>query len=639
MSSLTRRLFDVDVTRPTTPAGVSATAISATRIDLAWSASTDPAGGSNQAVSGVTGYRVYRDNVLRASPTGLSYSDTGLTEYTQYAYQMAAVDGAGNESIRSTAINRRTLDATAPTAPVISAVATSSSAVTVSRTTASTDAGSGVASYALERKPSSGSTWTVLSSNATLPYADSGLSASTAYDYRARATDGSGNVGAYSATSSATTQAPAAAWTAFTGPTFLQGTASNWSFAAFAPVGSTNYRVASGTLPSGVTLDSTNKRLVYDGVGAAATATGIVLEDVPSAVADWQSRISGSGVVWYHGFETDNEVNAFRWTPAFGSGNDPQATGSSLAPLVRRITTDGSDKGTGVSCLEIVRPAGANDGSVWWRPFSPIQGGTTTGNGRGAGRNDPGANGTITPKAYTATSGGNQIAQWNGGAYSAEPRATGSLYDGQEYYLQARVKIDPNRIAGANGDIDVGKLFYFTRTDRSATDQEIVVYSGHKTGSNNYFSMYRSVGPPLWGDPPGVAVAGDQPGTQFGTVGDGVCRLDNSGGRLANCWFWPPNEWVTLLWRIRNGTMTGSLGSNTARSDTIIEVWAARFGQTSYTKIWSQLNVPLPFDVLWGHNALICSIYHNGENMPIQFYHRYDQLIFSKNFIPCPQAW
>jgi hypothetical protein len=353
-----------------------------------------------------------------------------------------------------------------------------------------------------------------------------------------------------------------------------------------------------------------------------------------NSAADWQTRISGPGVVWYHGFESDNEVNAFRWSPGYGSGNDPQAKGSSIANLTRRITTDGSDKGSGRSCLEIVRPAGSNDGSVWWRPFSPIVGGTTTGNGRGAGKNDPGANGTITARSYNPTDGGGQVAGWGAGVYA---NAKYGNFDGNEYYLQARVKIDPNRIAGGNANVDVGKLFYFTRTDRSATDQEIVVYSGHPIGGKNYFGMYRTVSPPLASDPPGTSVHGDHPGTQFGGVGDGLCRF-GSGTNSANCFFWPANEWTTVLWHIKPGTMSGGLGSRTANNDTLVEVWIAREGATSYTRIWSQPGVDLPFDVQWGHSALICSIYHNGENMPVQFYHRYDQIIFSKQFIPCPQA-
>jgi hypothetical protein len=198
--------------------------------------------------------------------------------------------------------------------------------------------------------------------------------------------------------------------------------------------------------------------------------------------------------------------------------------------------------------------------------------------------------------------------------------------------------VDPNRISGGNSSVDVGKLFYFTRTDRSATDQEIVVFSGHPINGNNYFSMYRSVSPSLASDPPGVSVHGDQPGTRYGSVGDGICRFDDSGGRRANCWFWPVNEWVTLLWHIRNGTQSNPLGQGGANNDTLVEVWMARAGQTSYMKIWDQPNVDLPFDVQYGHNAVICSIYHNGENMPLQFYHRYDQMIFSRQFIPCPQA-
>lgn len=72
------------VSAPTTPTGLQATAISATEIDLTWNASSN--------VSGciLTGYRVYRDGVLAASPSGTSYQDTGLTEGTLHAYRVAS---------------------------------------------------------------------------------------------------------------------------------------------------------------------------------------------------------------------------------------------------------------------------------------------------------------------------------------------------------------------------------------------------------------------------------------------------------------------------------------------------------------------------------------------------------------------
>lgn len=79
-----------DTTPPSVPAGVGATAVSSTRIDLSWSASTDNVG--------VASYRVYRGGSLLATVTGTSYSDTGLAASTSYTYNVSAVDGAGNAS-------------------------------------------------------------------------------------------------------------------------------------------------------------------------------------------------------------------------------------------------------------------------------------------------------------------------------------------------------------------------------------------------------------------------------------------------------------------------------------------------------------------------------------------------------------
>ena len=79
-----------DTTPPSVPAGVSATAISSTRIDLSWTASTDNVG--------VASYRVYRNSSLLATITGTSYSDTGLAAGTACTYNVSAVDGTGNAS-------------------------------------------------------------------------------------------------------------------------------------------------------------------------------------------------------------------------------------------------------------------------------------------------------------------------------------------------------------------------------------------------------------------------------------------------------------------------------------------------------------------------------------------------------------
>jgi len=72
-----------------------AAALSANRIDLSWNASTDTGG------SGLAGYRVYRSGALIGTTAATSYSDTGLTENTQYCYRVAAYDSAGNSSTQS----------------------------------------------------------------------------------------------------------------------------------------------------------------------------------------------------------------------------------------------------------------------------------------------------------------------------------------------------------------------------------------------------------------------------------------------------------------------------------------------------------------------------------------------------------
>jgi hypothetical protein len=89
-----------DLTPPSTPAKLVASVVSATQINLTWSASTDTVG--------VTGYRVYRNGVQVGTTATASYSDTGLTAGTAYTYTVAAYDAAGNLSNQSTAVSATT---------------------------------------------------------------------------------------------------------------------------------------------------------------------------------------------------------------------------------------------------------------------------------------------------------------------------------------------------------------------------------------------------------------------------------------------------------------------------------------------------------------------------------------------------
>jgi 6-phosphogluconolactonase (cycloisomerase 2 family)/chitodextrinase len=86
-----------DTAAPTAPSGVTASAISASQINVGWTASTDNVG--------VTTYKVERCQgagcttfAQIATPTGITFSDTGLASGTPYRYQVRASDAAGNNS-------------------------------------------------------------------------------------------------------------------------------------------------------------------------------------------------------------------------------------------------------------------------------------------------------------------------------------------------------------------------------------------------------------------------------------------------------------------------------------------------------------------------------------------------------------
>lgn len=200
-----------DVTPPTTPA-ISVTTNSGTQQTIALTVASTDSG------TGVLNYQLQRATnsgftvgllTSTLTPSEFPHAVTGLTSGTLYFYRCRASDGAGNLSAYGTTVSASTSDTTAPTVPVISAAAVSSSAITVSLTTASTDTGSGLASYTLERATNSAFTANLVTEATGLgifPRSVTGLSASTQYFFRARAADAAGNTSANSTSANATTQ-------------------------------------------------------------------------------------------------------------------------------------------------------------------------------------------------------------------------------------------------------------------------------------------------------------------------------------------------------------------------------------------------------------------------------------------------
>ncbi|WP_328905545.1 glycoside hydrolase family 18 protein [Streptomyces sp. NBC_00234] len=87
---------------PAAPAGLTAGTTTTTSVPLTWN-----------AVSGATGYTVYRDGAKATTSTGTSATVTGLTADTAYQFAVSATNAAG-ESAKSASISARTAKTTDP---------------------------------------------------------------------------------------------------------------------------------------------------------------------------------------------------------------------------------------------------------------------------------------------------------------------------------------------------------------------------------------------------------------------------------------------------------------------------------------------------------------------------------------------
>ncbi|MEV7733816.1 glycoside hydrolase family 18 protein [Streptomyces sp. NPDC088921] len=87
---------DPTPTVPAAPAGLAVSGTSSSSVSLSWN-----------AVSGATGYNVYRNGTKVTAVTGASATVTGLAASTSYSFQVTAVNSAG-ESVRSGAVTGTT---------------------------------------------------------------------------------------------------------------------------------------------------------------------------------------------------------------------------------------------------------------------------------------------------------------------------------------------------------------------------------------------------------------------------------------------------------------------------------------------------------------------------------------------------
>ena len=182
---------------PSAPSNLVLSSVSSSTASLSWGASTDD--------TGVTGYRIFRDNIQVGTSTSLTFTNTGLTANTTYTYFVVAFDAAGNVSSRSNdvVVNTSALpgaDTTPPSVPSgLNASGVTATQATISWSPSIDNVG--VAGYKIFRNGTQAGTVT------TNSFVNGGLAPNTLYSYTVSAYDAAGNSSLESAALSVTTTA------------------------------------------------------------------------------------------------------------------------------------------------------------------------------------------------------------------------------------------------------------------------------------------------------------------------------------------------------------------------------------------------------------------------------------------------
>src|SRR5450631_2372705 len=188
---------------PTAPSNLAAVPASTSSINLSWTASTGT----------VTNYIVQRcqgascsNFVQVATPTGTTYSNTGLAANTAYSYRVQATNSAGSLSPFSN-VASATTPASPPTAPGnLTATAASTTQINLNWTASTSTVG--LANYVVQRCQGAACVnFVTIASPTATTYADSALSPGTSYRYQVQAVDTAQNSSPFSTIASTTSLA------------------------------------------------------------------------------------------------------------------------------------------------------------------------------------------------------------------------------------------------------------------------------------------------------------------------------------------------------------------------------------------------------------------------------------------------
>ena len=188
-AAFTQTTKSLDCPAPAAPGGFTGSASSATSVDLSWGAVSPP----NSSCT-ISHYVLERDGVTISQPTGLNFTDTGVSASTTYTYTVLAVtvdNTAGASSTTQVKTPASQQPDPGPTAPSnLTATVVNDNQINLTWT-ASTDSVTGIKQYNVLRNGTQVGTVTPTTSN-TLSFGDSGLSAHTTYSYQVVAVSGGG---------------------------------------------------------------------------------------------------------------------------------------------------------------------------------------------------------------------------------------------------------------------------------------------------------------------------------------------------------------------------------------------------------------------------------------------------------------